>query len=179
MGVNILRHSQLPVLFLLTVYSFLIFGCKEYNRSDFSIDHLVISMCKVVSCVVGRGCLLWPVRSLGKTLLAFAMLHFVLLGQICLLFQVSLDFLHLHSSPLYWKDIFFSSWLNGRFSVHMLSPNPLPGKNFCHVNHRNCKVPKRASRMTLQRQFHSHVLSFAEMPEDLLYTHLNTTIYIS
>ena len=28
----------------------------------------MISMCRVVSCVVGRGCLLWPVCSLGKTL---------------------------------------------------------------------------------------------------------------
>ena len=26
--------------------------------------------CRVFSCVVGRGCLLWPVRSLGKTLSA-------------------------------------------------------------------------------------------------------------
>ena len=26
-----------------------------------------MSMCRVVSCVVGRGCLLWPVRSLGIT----------------------------------------------------------------------------------------------------------------
>ena len=42
-------------------------GCKEYNRSDFSIDHLVMSMCRVVSCVVRRGCLLWIVCSLGKT----------------------------------------------------------------------------------------------------------------
>ena len=32
-----------------------------------------MSMCRVFSCVVGRGCLLWPVRSLGKTLLAFAL----------------------------------------------------------------------------------------------------------
>ena len=31
-----------------------------------------MSMCRVFSCVVGRGCLLWPARSLGKTLLAFA-----------------------------------------------------------------------------------------------------------
>ena len=36
-----------------------------------------MSMCRVFSYVVGRGCLLWPVRSLGKTLLAFALLHFV------------------------------------------------------------------------------------------------------
>ena len=31
-----------------------------------------MSMCRVFSFVVGRGCLLWPVHSLGKTLLAFA-----------------------------------------------------------------------------------------------------------
>ena len=54
----------------------------------------------VFSCAVGRGSLLWPVRSLGKTLLAFALLHFVLQGQICLLLQVFLYFLLLHSSPL-------------------------------------------------------------------------------
>ena len=42
--------------------------CKEYNQSDFSIDHLVMSTCRVFSCVVGRGCLLWPVHFLGKTL---------------------------------------------------------------------------------------------------------------
>ena len=79
---------------------FSIFGCKEYNQSDFGIDHLLMSICRVFSCVAGRGCLLWPVRSLGKTLLAFALLHSVLQGQICLLLQVFLDFLLLHSSPL-------------------------------------------------------------------------------
>jgi len=60
-------------------------------------------MCRVFSCVVGRGCLLWPVCSLGKTLLAFALLHSIFQGQICLLLQVFLDFLLLHSSPLQWK----------------------------------------------------------------------------
>ena len=34
-----------------------------------------MSMCRVFSCVVGRGCLLWPVHFLGKTLLVFALLH--------------------------------------------------------------------------------------------------------
>ena len=62
-----------------------------------------MSMCKVVSCIVGKGSLLWPVYSLGKTLLAFVLLHFVLQGQTCLLLQVSLDFLLLNSSPLWWK----------------------------------------------------------------------------
>ena len=66
-----------------------------------------MSMCRVFSCVVGRGCLLWPVPSLGTTLLAFALLHFVLQGQICLLLQVSLDFLLLHSSLLWWKGHLF------------------------------------------------------------------------
>ena len=62
-----------------------------------------MSMCRVFSCVVGRGCLLWPVHFLGKTLLAFALLHFVLQSQICLLLHASLDFPPLHSSPLWWK----------------------------------------------------------------------------
>ena len=65
---------------------------------------LTIWWCPCVqSCVVGRGCLLWPVRSLGKILLAFDLLHFVLQGQICVLLQVALDFILLHSNPLQWK----------------------------------------------------------------------------
>ena len=40
--------------------------------------------------------------SFDKTLLAFALIHFVLQDQTCLLFRVTLDFL-LHSSPLWWK----------------------------------------------------------------------------
>ena len=51
----------------------------------------MVIMYRVVSCVVGRGCLLRPVHSLGKTLLAFSLLHFVLQGQSCLLFWSSLD----------------------------------------------------------------------------------------
>ena len=44
-----------------------------------------MSMCGVVSCVVRKCCLLWPVCSLDKTLLAFDLLHFVLQDQTCLL----------------------------------------------------------------------------------------------
>ena len=62
-----------------------------------------MSICRVFSCVVGRGCLLWPVRPLGKTVLAFALLCFVLQGHICLLLQVSPDFVLLNFSPLQWK----------------------------------------------------------------------------
>ena len=66
-----------------------------------------ILTCRVISCVVGRGCLLWSVRFLGKILLAFAFLHFVLKSQTCLFLQVSLDFLFLHSSPLMKRTFFF------------------------------------------------------------------------
>ena len=45
-------------------------------------------MCRIISSVVKSGRLLWPVHSLVKTLLAFALLHSVLQGQICLLLQV-------------------------------------------------------------------------------------------
>ena len=66
-----------------------------------------MSMCRVFSCVVGRGCLLWPVHFLGKTLLVFALLHSIFQGQICLLLQVSLDLLLFYSSPLWWKGHLF------------------------------------------------------------------------
>ena len=51
---------------------------QKYSQSDFGIDHLVMSMCRVFSCVVARGCLLCPWCSFGKTLLAFYLLHSVL-----------------------------------------------------------------------------------------------------
>ena len=59
-----------------------------------------MSMCRVFFCVVGRECLLSSVCSLGKTLLAFALLPSVLQDEIYLLLQVFLDFILLPSSPL-------------------------------------------------------------------------------
>ena len=65
-------------------------------------------MCTAITRVVGKGCLLSPVCSLGKTLLACALLHFALQGQTCLLFQVSLDFLLLvFQSPMMKRTSFF------------------------------------------------------------------------
>ena len=58
--------------------------------------------CVESSRVVGIECWLWPVCSLGKTLLAFDLLPFVLQGHICMLLQVSLAFLVLHS--MRWLD---------------------------------------------------------------------------
>ena len=71
------------------------------------------------SHVVERGCLLWPVYPLGKILLAFALLHFVLQGHTCLLLQVFLDFLLLHFNPLWWKGcLFFVLVLAGLVGLH-------------------------------------------------------------
>ena len=66
-----------------------------------------MSMCRIVFWVAGKGCLLWPACSLDKTLLAFALLHFVLQDQTCLLIRLSLAFLLLHFNPLQWKWHFF------------------------------------------------------------------------
>ena len=72
-----------------------------------------MSLCRVFSCVVGRGCLLWPVRSLGKTLLAFALLHSVLQSQLCLLLQVFLVSAFSYSFPNFepvWYSMFGSNF---------------------------------------------------------------------
>ena len=97
--------------------------CKEYNQSDFYIDRLVMSMCRVFSCVVGSEFLLWPVCSLGKTLLAFTLFHSVLQGQIHLLLQVSLDFLLLLFSHLYWKGL--KLWIVYYFSLYLPILHPV------------------------------------------------------
>ena len=67
--------------------------------------------------------LLWPVCSLDKTLWAFALLHFVLQAQSYLLFWGSLDSLHLHSNPLWWKGwgFFLVLFLEGVIGLHRTS----------------------------------------------------------
>ena len=97
-----MSHSQLLVLFLQTVQIFSIFGCKEYNQSVFGTDHLVMSMCRAFSCVVGRG-----LHSLSKTLLAFALLHFAFQGKICCYSRYLLTSYFCISVPYDEKDTFF------------------------------------------------------------------------
>ena len=77
-----------------------------------------MSMCRVFSCVVGRGCLLWSVRSLGKTLLVFALLHFVLQGQTCILLQVSWLPIFTFQSPVMKRTSFFVLVLEGLVGLH-------------------------------------------------------------
>ena len=101
-----MSHSQLQVMFLLTVLRFSIFGCKEHNESDLDNDHQVMSMCRVVSWCWKRVCAMTSV-SLDKTLLTFALVHFVLQGKTFLLFQVSLDFIFCIPVLYDEKDISF------------------------------------------------------------------------
>ena len=91
----------------------------RHDWSDLAAASAVISMCRVISCVVGRGCLLWPVCSLGKTLLTLSLLHSILQDQICLFLQVFLDFLLFHPVPYNEKDIFFGVLiLKGLVGLH-------------------------------------------------------------
>ena len=75
-------------------------------------------MCRVVSCVVGRGCLLWPVCSLGKTLLTFALLHFVLQSQTCLLARYLFTSYFCISIPIMKGHLFWG--VNSRKSCRSL-----------------------------------------------------------
>ena len=100
------------------LYRASLFSAAKNIMSDFGIDYLVMSMCKVISYVGGRECLLWPVCSIDKPLLPFV-LHFVLRGQTSLFLQVSLDFLVLHSNPCDEKNIFLGVLvLKGLVSLH-------------------------------------------------------------
>ena len=78
-----------------------------------------MSMCKFISCVIGRGGLLWWLCYFGRILLAFPLLHFVLWGQMCLLLQVPLDFLLLYSNLLWWMEhLFLMLVLEGLVGLH-------------------------------------------------------------
>ena len=93
--------------------------CCLYRASTLSAAKNMINLISVLTiwwcpCIESSLVLLeegvcWPVCSLGKTLLAFAPLHFVLQSQPYLLLQVSLDFLLLHSCPLRWNGHLFLS----------------------------------------------------------------------
>ena len=96
-------------------------------QSDLSIDHMMMSMCRGVSCCWKRVFAMTSVLCLGKTLLIFALLCFVLQGQSCLLLQVSLTFLFLDFSPLWWKGHIF----------------------FCVTSRRSCRSSNSASLLLL------------------------------
>ena len=65
-----------------------------------------MSAYRVISCIVGRRCLPWPMRSLDKTI-NLCPASFCTPRPHLSVFQISLDFLLFHSSPLWWKGHLF------------------------------------------------------------------------
>ena len=76
-----------------------------------------MSMCKVFSCVFGRGYLLWPVRSLGKTLLAFALLLYSKAKFACYS-RGFLTFTLVFQSPKWKGHLFWLLVVKGLGSLH-------------------------------------------------------------
>ena len=128
-----------------------------------------MSMCRVFSCVVGSGCLLWPVPSLGKTLLIFALLHFILQGETCLLFQVSPDFLFFSVLFIYLFYFTILHWFFHTLTwIHygctcvphteppfQLPPHPIP------LNHPSAPAPSTLYHASnLDWQFVSHMVIY-------------------
>ena len=96
-----------------TVFSWSSF-CWLYRPSPSLAAKNIINLILVLTiwwcpCVESSHVLLeegvWPVHSLGKTLLAFALLHSVFQSQIFLLLQVFLDFCFCIPVPYNEKDI--------------------------------------------------------------------------
>ena len=112
-------------MILATVSSWSCF-CWLYRASSSLAAKNIMNLISVSAvwwypCIESSLVLLWPVHSFGKTLLAFALLHSVLQGQIYLLLQVFLDFLLLHSSPLQWKGhLFWVLVLSGLAGLHRI-----------------------------------------------------------
>ena len=101
------------VLFLLTISRFSIFGCKEYKQSDFAIDHLVIFMCRVSLVLLEEGVCYDQCVLLAKLLLAFALPHFVLQGQIACYSGISWLPTFVFQFPMMKKTSFFALVLKG------------------------------------------------------------------
>ena len=91
-------------------------------------------------------------HSLGKLLLAFVLLHFVFQGQMCLLLQVSLDFLLLHSSPLWKTQQWPQDWKRSIFTLIPKKGNAKEISNYCIIalfSHA-CKVMLKILQTRLQ-----------------------------
>ena len=95
-----------PGLVFSDCVDFSVFDCIEYNQSDFGTDHLVMSMCRVISCIVWRGYLVWPICFLGEALLAFALLRFVFKAKLVSYSRYLLTSYFCIPIPYDEKDIF-------------------------------------------------------------------------
>ena len=93
-------------------------GCKNHNRSDFGLDHLVVCVCRIICCVVGRACLLWPVRSLGRTVLSYVLLHSVPRPNLSVTPGVSWFPTFAFQSPIMKRISFLGLVLQGLIGLH-------------------------------------------------------------
>ena len=83
--------------------SFSIFGCKEYNQSDFGSDHLAMTICSLLLCC-WESVFAMTSAFFWQNSANLCPASFCIQGQTFLLIQVSLDFLLLHSNPLMMKS---------------------------------------------------------------------------
>ena len=100
------------------VYSFSIIGYRGCNQCDFSIDHLVMAMCKVVSCVVENVFAITSSFSWQNSISLWPT-SFCSPRPNSLLCQVFLVFLLLHSNHQWWIEHHFfdvSSRRSSRYS---------------------------------------------------------------
>ena len=86
-------------------------------------------MCELVLWIKG---ICYDQCILGRIQCIFALLCIVLQGQTCLLLQVSLDFLLLHSNPQWWVDYFF--FLLTVYSFSIFSNKECNQSGF-HIDH--------------------------------------------
>ena len=73
--------QSVPSLVFADYLELLYLWLQGYNQSYFGIDHLVMSMCRVLSVLLEEGVRFDKCILLAKLLLAFALLHSVLQGQ--------------------------------------------------------------------------------------------------
>ena len=117
--------------------------CWLYGVSAFSAAKNIINLilvlliswcpCVVISWVDGKRSFLWPACYFDKTLLNFALLHFVLQGQTCLLFWVTLDFLLFNSNPLWWKGSFSVLVVEGLVGFYKTDQPQLLWHKWLHI----------------------------------------------
>ena len=66
-----------------------------------------MSICRVISYIVGKECFAVVIVFTWQNSVSFCPVSFCVPRQMCLLLQVSLDFLLFNSSPLWWKGCLF------------------------------------------------------------------------
>ena len=139
----------------------------------------MMSMCRVFFCIVGRGCLLWPLHSLGRSLLTFALLYSAFLSsksevrvRVASRIQIFATPWTIHSpsnSPgriLEWVVFPFSrgsSWPRNRTRVSCIADRfftnwTIRGTPFYVIGHPNKPFPRNRAAVCMHKALPSHPL---------------------